>query len=122
VLVLRMHVPADVQLQLIDVADLGALAAAALLNPTVSEGRAIEIAGDELTGELIAATLGAAVGKPGRFESLPLDVLGDNADMRAMFAWFGKRPAFQADFAATRALHPEVRNFATWAAERFSSK
>ncbi|MBO4252335.1 NmrA/HSCARG family protein [Streptomyces griseorubiginosus] len=122
VLVLRMPLPGDVPLQLIAVADIGAIAATALLDPKTTEGRAIEIAGDELTAEQIVATLGAAAGKPGRFEPLPLDVLGDNADMRAMFAWFGKTPAYEADFAATRELHPEVRDFATWASEHFSSK
>ena len=119
VLVLRMPMPADVPVQVIAVDDIGIVAAAALLDPNAVDGGAIEIAGDELTLDQIAATLGAVTGKPGRFESLPLEVLADAADMRAMFAWFGKLPAYQADFAATRALHPAVRNFATWAAEHF---
>jgi hypothetical protein len=35
-----------------------------------------------------------------------------------MFEWFAKLPAFQADFAATKALAPGTKTFAQWLATR----
>lgn len=51
---------------------------------------------------------------PARHEALPLEALGDNADQRAMSWWFASRPAYQADFKATRALQPATLTFAAW--------
>lgn len=117
VLVLRSPLAPGVPVQMVAVDDVGLIAAATLLDPGAVGGGAIEIAGDELTGEQIAAVFGAQAGKPARFEPLPLEVLSGDADMYAMFAWFRRLPAYQADFAATRALHPAVRDLATWVAE-----
>jgi uncharacterized protein YbjT (DUF2867 family) len=121
-LVLRSPLAPGVPLQMVAVDDIGAVAAAALLDPAAVPGGSIEIAGDELTGEQIAAAFGAQAGKPARFEPLPLDVLGDDEDMRAMFAWFRVPPAYEADFAATKTLIPAVRDFATWVAEHPSTE
>ncbi len=117
VLVLRSPLAPEVPLQMVAVDDVGVVAAAALLDPAAVPGGAVEIAGDELTAEQIAAAFGARAGRPARFEPLPLDVLADE-DMHAMFAWFRRRPAYRADFAATRRLSPGVRDFAGWLATR----
>jgi hypothetical protein len=45
-------------------------------------------------------------------------VLGGDADQRAMFEWFAHLPAFQADFAATRALAPRTKTFEQWLVTR----
>jgi uncharacterized protein YbjT (DUF2867 family) len=117
-LVLRSPLAPGIPLQMVAVDDIGVVAAAVLLDPAAVPGGSVEIAGDELTPEQIASTFGAQAGKPARFDPLPLDVLGDDEDMRAMFAWFRDLPAYEADFAATKKLSPGVRNFATWVAER----
>ncbi|MDD7964365.1 NmrA/HSCARG family protein [Actinomycetospora lemnae] len=110
--ILRLPLPADVPVQMVAVADIGRVAAAVLLDPSRVPGGAIEIAGDELTGAQAAEVLG------GRYEALPVAVL-DDPDLRAMFTWFVEaRPAYQADFAATRALDPQVLDLAAWAAQR----
>lgn len=114
VLVLRSPLASGVPLQMVAVDDIGAVAAAALLDPVAVAGGSVEIAGDELTGEQIAAAFGTWAGKPARFEPLPLDVLSENEDMHAMFSWFRHLPAYRADFAATRTLSPDVQDFATW--------
>jgi uncharacterized protein YbjT (DUF2867 family) len=111
-LVVRLPMPGDIPLQVIAAADVAAVAALALLAPDRIPGSAIEIAGDELTGEQMAAAFAERRGLPGRFESLPVDVLDD--DQRAMFEWFSHPPAYQADLAATRQLHPQVMTFAQW--------
>lgn len=113
-LTVRMPLPAGVALQMIASTDVGAVAAAAALDPDRVAGGAVEIAGDELTGEQIAEAYGRRHGLPARYDPLPIDVLGDNADQRAMFAWFARLPAYRADFAATRALAPDVLTFPRW--------
>ncbi|MBB3086690.1 NmrA/HSCARG family protein [Geodermatophilus sabuli] len=112
--VVRMPLPAGVPLQMIAVADIGAVAAAVLLDPSRVPSGSIEIGGDERTGEQIAAAFGERAGRPGRYEAQPLDGLDE--DSRAMFAWFGTPPAYRADFAATRALAPGLQDLPTWLA------
>jgi uncharacterized protein YbjT (DUF2867 family) len=119
-LVVRMPLPAGVPLQLVAVRDVGRVAAAALLHPDRVPGGAVEIAGDELTGEQIAALFGNAEGRDARYEALPLDALADDPDSQAMFAWFTHLPAYQANFALTRDLDPEVWDLPGWLAHRQS--
>ena len=113
-LVVRLPLPSGIALQMIAAEDVGAVAAAAALDPDRVAGGAIEIAGDELTGEQIAATYEHRYGVPARYDPLPIEVLGGDADQRAMFEWFADTPAFQADFAATRALAPRTKTFEQW--------
>lgn len=110
--VVRLPMPGDVPLQLVAVADVGRVVAALATDPGRADGVAIEIAGDELTLEQIVAQISAATGVPTRFEQLPLDGLDD--DRASMFRWFSAVPAYQADFAATRALDPQVLSFGEW--------
>lgn len=116
-LVLRSPLAPGVPVQMVAVDDIAAVAAVALRDPAAVPGGSVEIAGDELTGEQIAETFGVRAGKPARFEPLPLDVLAGDEDMYAMFTWFRRLPAYEADFAATRRLSPGVKDFATWVAE-----
>jgi uncharacterized protein YbjT (DUF2867 family) len=114
VVVLRAPLAPGVPLQMVAVDDIGAAAAAALLDPASVPGGAIEIAGDELTGEQVAAAFGERAGLPARFEPLPLDVLADDPDQQAMFTWFTRLPAYRADIAATRRLVPGLKDFRAW--------
>ena len=116
--VLRMPLPGDVPLQLVATADIGKAAAVALLAPERIPDGAIELAGDELTGDQIAAAHGTAAGLPARYESLPLDVLAGDPDQHAMFAWFARPPAYRADLAAGRRLVPDLQDLATWLRRR----
>lgn len=112
--VYRFPMPGDVPIQIVAVADIGKISAAVLLDPSLLPTGTIEIAGDMLTGEQIAAAIGERLGKPARFEALPLSVLGDEPDRRAMFEWFVNTPAYQADFDATRRLDPGVLDLPAW--------
>jgi uncharacterized protein YbjT (DUF2867 family) len=113
-LTVRLPLPSGIPLQMIAVEDIGAVAAAAVLDPDRVAGGSIEIAGDELTGEQIAEAYQDRYGVPARYEPLPIDVLNGDADQRAMFEWFAHPPAFQADLAATRALAPRTKTFEQW--------
>lgn len=113
-LMVRMPLPPGIPLQMITAEDVGAVAAAAALDPDRVPGGSVEIAGDELTGEQIAEAYQHRYDVPARYEPLPIEVLGDNADQRAMFEWFAHLPAYRADFAATRALAPRTKTFRQW--------
>jgi uncharacterized protein YbjT (DUF2867 family) len=113
-LVVRIPLPPGIPLQMIAVEDVGAVVAAAALDPDRIAGGSIEIAGDELTGEQVAEAYQRRYGIPARYEALPISVLDGNTDQRAMFEWFAHLPAFQADFAGTRALAPGTKTFKRW--------
>ncbi|WP_068186756.1 NmrA family NAD(P)-binding protein [Mycobacterium sp. UM_CSW] len=112
---LAMPLPEDIAVQLISVRDIGRAAAALLLNgdPLAAP---VEIAGDELTGEQIAQRISHASGSPASYVSLPPDALGDDEDLKAMFRWLAQLPAYQADFARTRELVPDVEDVRRWLA------
>lgn len=118
VVVLRAPLAPGVPLQMVAVEDIGAVAAAALLDEAAVSGGAVEIAGDEVTAEQIAAIYGERAGLLARFDALPLSVVADDADQKAMFTWFAELPAYQADFDATRRLVPGLKNFRAWLATR----
>jgi len=112
--VLRLPMAGTMPLQLIAVRDIGVVSAAVLVDPTVIDGDAIEIAGDVLTLDAIADRIGAHLNRASRYEALPIGALGDDEDRKAMFGWFADTPAYQADLALTRALHPTVFDLSTW--------
>ncbi len=115
--VLRAPLASGVPLQMIAVADIGAIGASALTAPESIDGGAMEIAGDELTPERIAEELARRSGLPARFEPVPLDAI-DDPDQRAMFSWFARYPAYQADIAATGQLAPALMDFSSFLAVR----
>ena len=110
-----MPLAGDVAVQMISVRDIGRVAAALLLmaDPAVAP---VEIAGDELTGEQIAGRIAHRLGSPATYVELPLDVLGDDVDLKLMFGWLGRLPAYRADFARTRELAGGVEDLARWLA------
>jgi uncharacterized protein YbjT (DUF2867 family) len=112
--VFRLPMPGDVPIQMIAVADIGKVSAALLRDPALVSTGSIEIAGDVVTGDSAATLIGERLGKPGRFEPLPLSALGGDADRRAMFEWFVNTPAYAADFDGTRRIDPGVLDLAGW--------
>jgi uncharacterized protein YbjT (DUF2867 family) len=110
---LAMPLPRDVPLQLISVRDIGRAAATLLLGGDQGGGAA-EIAADELTGEQIAARITDHVGVPTTFVEVPLDVLGDDEDLKMMFRWLARPPSYQADFERTRHLVPDLEDLPGW--------
>ena len=112
--VVREPLPDGIPLQMVAVRDIGRVAATILVGGTAVEGTSVEIAGDELTGSQIAAAFGETAGLSSRYEALPLEALAGMGDAATMFEWFAKLPAYQADFAATRELDPEVLDVKAW--------
>ncbi len=112
---LAMPLPGDVALQLISVRDFGRAAAALLLKGDAAVAP-VEIASDELTGEQIAERISHASGSPAGYVELPPDALGDDEDFKAMFGWLAQLPAYQADFAHTSELVPDIEDVSRWLA------
>jgi uncharacterized protein YbjT (DUF2867 family) len=118
-IVIRMPMPGDVPLQMIAVRDIGRAAGRLLLDPTAIESDSVEIAGDELTLEQVAERAGDALDRPARFEQIPLDFLGGDEDLKAMFRWFAVPPAYRADLENSRSLVPGIRDVRAWLGTQF---
>jgi uncharacterized protein YbjT (DUF2867 family) len=108
---LAMPLAGDVAVQMISVRDIGRVSAALLLMGH-AETAPVEIAGDELTGEQIAERIAQRVGSPAAYVQLPLEILGD--DLKIMFGWLARLPAYQADFARTRELAGDLEDLSRW--------
>jgi uncharacterized protein YbjT (DUF2867 family) len=113
-IVIRMPMPGDVPVQMIAVRDIGRAAARLLLERGAIDGDSVEIAGDELTLDAVATIAGEALGVPTRFETIPLEYLGDDEDLKAMFRWFAEGSAYRADLAQSRSLIADSNDLRSW--------
>ena len=97
--------------------DIGAFAALAFTRPRDLIGRAIELAGSELTNPQAAEVFSRVLGKPVRFQRLPLIMtrLALGREFYQMFRWFNDA-GFQADIPALHRDYPEVplMDLETW--------
>jgi len=104
-------------LQQIATDDIGHFVAALAERREQVFGKRFDIAGDELSGEAQAKILSDAIGRPIRFQELPISVLRQqNEDLALMYEWFD-RTGYSADIAALRRDFPEVawHSYADWA-------
>lgn len=96
--------------QTIATADIGAFAALAFERPKEFIGLELEIAGSELTNPETAETFSRVLGRPVRFQQLPMPlvrvVLGK--EFYQMFRWFN-REGFRADIKELHRRYPEVQ-------------
>ncbi len=114
--------PATTPLAQIAVADIGAVAARVLEDPARFAGKRFDLAGDELTGNDVVATLSRVAGQPFTYFyfRVPLDVVRQRMgeDAVKMYEWF-ERVGYQVDRAALRREFPDVafHSFESWAKE-----
>jgi uncharacterized protein YbjT (DUF2867 family) len=106
-------IPSNVVIQHVAISDIGAFAALAFGNPDYYVGRAIELAGDELTGEQIISAITRATGRRLRVRSRPESpqVHSGGGGTTEHLVHYG---GGQADIPALRALHPGLMTFNTW--------
>lgn len=105
------------KLQIVAVDDIGAFAAIAFERPDEFIGRAIELAGDDLTEDEVAAVFSRVTGRTVTVDrSQPEGAPEPDAEMVAMIKWFNEH-GYQADIDALRKIHPGLKNLETWAAE-----
>ncbi|GLB12558.1 hypothetical protein AtubIFM57258_010242 [Aspergillus tubingensis] len=102
-------------LQLVATSDIGYFGAGAFLNPEKYKGRAISLAGDELTFEGMGLIFEEKTGQPLPMTFRPICslVMAMMKDMGYMFQWF-RNEGYRADIPRLREIHPEMMDFATW--------
>src|SRR5215472_214498 len=101
---------ADKPYQTIAADDIGAFAALAFEHPKEFIGVEREIAGSELTNPEAAQVFSRVLGKPVKFQKLPMPMvrLFLGKEFYQMFRWFNQS-GFRADIAGLRRRYPEVR-------------
>ncbi|MET0700685.1 MAG: NmrA family NAD(P)-binding protein [Mycobacterium sp.] len=115
--VLSMPLPKDIALQMVSVRTIGSVVAAFLIRHP-APGSAVEIASDELTGEQMAAKIAERFNIATEYQEIPLSALADDADQSAMWQWFTRLPAYQADFTRTQELSGYDDDLSTWLARQ----
>jgi uncharacterized protein YbjT (DUF2867 family) len=106
---LPQPISAGTKLQQIAVDDIGAVAALAFANPERWIGRAVELAGDELSMTQVGETFSRVLGHPVQFVQIPWDVFEKQAgpDLTRMYRWF-ESDGYRADIAALRREYPAL--------------
>jgi uncharacterized protein YbjT (DUF2867 family) len=102
--------------QLMAVDDVGHFAALAFARPQEWIGRAVDLAGDELTPLEITAAISEAIGRPLPYVQLPIEVIARAGQEFAFaYTWLNER-GWRADVSFARALHPGLMDLRTWLA------
>jgi uncharacterized protein YbjT (DUF2867 family) len=103
------------RLQMIAVDDIGGMVAAAFAHPGKWQGRAVEIAGDELSMTELAEVLGRAAGREVEYRQMPWDKFEAQAgrEMTTMWRWF-QDVGYSADIGAVRQEYPRLTSFDRW--------
>jgi len=99
----------DKPYQTIATGDIGAFVALAFERPQEFIGKELEIAGSELTNLEAAKVFSRVLGKPVKFQKLPLPIvkLILGKEFHTMFRWFNES-GFKADIPGLRRAYPEV--------------
>jgi uncharacterized protein YbjT (DUF2867 family) len=100
---------ADKPYQTIATDDIGAFVALAFERPAEFIGKELEIAGSELTNPEAAKVFSRVLGKPVKFQKLPLLIfrLVLGKEFYTMFRWFNEA-GFKADIPGLRRAYPEI--------------
>ena len=108
----------DFPVQFIATHDIGKIAAIAFVSPREYAGKTIDLAGDELSGNQVAAKIGAAIAKPITYSPLPAPLLAQSDLLRRIVELVeqGKLTG-SADIGAIRRIHPGVLTFDAWLAK-----
>ena len=101
----------DTKLQQVATEDIGKAAALAFGNPEKWIGRAVNLAGDEVTMEETAGALGKAIGKEVTYTQIPWDVLQQHVgeEMTTMYRWF-EDAGYTTDIEGLRQEIPDLQS------------
>ncbi|HEX8984805.1 MAG TPA: NmrA/HSCARG family protein [Bryobacteraceae bacterium] len=114
--VLAAPLPTGRKLQMIAVDDIGAFAALAFERTGKWQGRAVDLAGDDVSMSEVAAVLSRLLGHEVRASEVPLADYESHAgaDLAAMWRWF-QETGYHADIAALRSEYPGLSSLERWA-------
>jgi uncharacterized protein YbjT (DUF2867 family) len=111
-LLLPLH--PQTRLQMIATENIGSFAALAFEQPSSFVGKALEIAGDELSMMELAETFSRVMKRLIVFAEQPMEqVIQTSPENALMMEWFNKE-GYQAVLPALRALDPSLLNMETW--------
>ncbi len=111
-LILPLH--RETRLQLIATENIGSFAALAFEQPTSFIGKALEIAGDELSMPELAETFSRVMNRSIEFVEQPIEqVIQSNPENALMMEWFNNY-GYEAVIPALRALYPSLLTLETW--------
>ncbi len=113
-----LPLPADLSLQQVAVADIGAFGALVVDRKDDFVGRRVDIASDELTSAGTAVLLGQLLERPVEHFEVPMEqIRAISEDFAIMYEWFIET-GYSVDIEGLRAAYPEVawHRFADWAA------
>lgn len=106
----------DRPLQLLAAEDLAAFVNIAFENPGEYAGKALELAGDELTMTQVASVFSTWMNRPVLYSEQPVEQLRNvGREVALMFEWFN-REGYRADIRALRALWPGMMTLEAWLA------
>lgn len=116
--VLPLAISPDTTIQMIASHDVGVFARIAFERPDEYIGRALEIAGDEVTPREAAATFSEVLGREIRHVQAPIERLRQlNPDVAEMMVWYENK-GYEADLAALREINPKPLSLADWIARQ----
>ncbi len=112
---LALPLSPDTRLQMIAVDDIGAFVAMAFEKPGHWQGRAVDIAGDELSLTEIAERLGRVVGREVVYQQAPWEEWEESqgAEMTKMWRWF-EDVGYNVDISALRQEYSALMGFDRW--------
>ena len=112
---LAQPLDAQTRLQMIAVDDIGAFVALAFEHSGHWQGRAFELAGDELSMSELAQSFGRMAGREVRYEQIPWDQFERQAgaELTAMYKWF-QATGYHTDISDVRREHPNLMSFERW--------
>ncbi|MDQ2777455.1 MAG: NmrA/HSCARG family protein [Acidobacteriota bacterium] len=105
----------ETRLQMIAVDDIGAFVALAFEHPGKWNGRALDIAGDELSMTELADAFGRMSGREIRYLQVPWDQFEKQTgpEMTTMYKWF-QEVGYDIDIPAIRREYPRLTSFEKW--------
>ncbi|MDQ2843123.1 MAG: NmrA/HSCARG family protein [Acidobacteriota bacterium] len=112
---LALPLDPETRFQMVAVDDIGRFVAAAFEHPRHWQGRAVEIASDDLTLAQIAGVFSAALGREVRYVQVPWDQFEKQAghETSVMFRWF-QDVGYRVDLDALRQELPNLTTFERW--------
>jgi len=120
--VITLPLDPQTRLQMIAVDDIGEFVALAFEHPGKWQGRAQDIASDDLSMTEIAEAFSRASGKRVRYQQIPWEQFDSKAghELTIMWRWF-QEVGYSIDIAALRNDNPHLTSFETWLREKWSA-
>jgi uncharacterized protein YbjT (DUF2867 family) len=118
---LAMPLKPETRLQMIAVDDIGEFVALAFQRPGHWKGRAIELAGDELSMAEVAQGFSRMAGREVRYQQVPWDHFEQSAgpDITRMFHWL-EDVGMHVDIGSVRQEHTNLMSFDRWLNAKWS--